>query len=128
MVWTTEDAHGGERSVKITGATACSFLQRIDVQPGEHYVVSAYARGRLTQGATARLTVQWQDDKGAWHNAPRVNADIPPGETDGWQYLRAFLRVPDGAYRAVIGLSAQSQAADDYAFFDDVSFRHIRPE
>ena len=37
----------------------------------------------------------------------------------------AFLRVPEGAYGAVIGLSAQSQGPDDYAIFDDVSFRQI---
>lgn len=125
MVWTDEDARTGRRSVKVTGATACSFLQRVDVQPGEQYLVSAHVRAHVGQGTITRLNVQWQDADGAWHRAPAVASQLPPGETDGWVRRSAFLRIPDGAYRAVIGLSVQSQDPDDYAFFDDVSFRQI---
>ena len=128
MLWTTEDAHEGRRSVKITAATACSFLQRIEVKPGEHYLLSGYVKARVGQGALTRLGVQWQDDKGAWSDAPRIGVDVPPGETAGWRHLRAFIRVPDGAARAVVGLSAQSQGPDDYAFFDDISFRLMPAE
>lgn len=127
MVWTDEDAHSGERSVKTTGATACSFLQRIDVNPGEHYLVSAYIRARVGQGAITRLNVQWQDADG-WSDAPRVTSELQPGETDGWVRRSAFLRVPEGVTRAVIGLSVQNQGPDDYAFFDDVSFQQITAE
>jgi len=128
IVWTGEAAHSGARSVKTTGATACSLLQRIDVQPGEHYVISAQIRARLSEGTLTRISVQWQDQAGAWYNAPRVTSAVRPGETDGWVRRSAFLRVPDGAYRAVIGLSTQNQGPDDYAFFDDVSFQQIKPE
>ncbi|MGI5818639.1 MAG: DUF4838 domain-containing protein [Armatimonadota bacterium] len=128
MLWTEEDARTGKRSVKVTGATACSFLQRIDVEPGEHYVVSGYIRARVSEGTATRINVQWQDAAGAWHDAPSVMSELQPGETDGWVRRGAFLRVPDGAYRAVLGLSVQSQRPGDYAFFDDMSFRQITPE
>lgn len=128
MLRTTEDAHEGRRSVKITTATACSFLQRIEVKPGEHYLLSGYVKARVGQGALTRLGVQWQDDKGTWSDAPRIGIDVPPGETAGWQHLRAFLRVPDGVARAVVGLSAQSQGTGDYAFFDGISFKQMPAE
>jgi hypothetical protein len=111
--------------VKTTGATACSLLQRIDVKPGEHYVVSAQIRARLSEATLTRISVQWQDEAGAWYDAPRVTSEMRPGATDGWVRRSVFLRVPDGAYRAVLGLSTQSQGPDDYAFFDDVSFQKI---
>ncbi|MGM0491521.1 MAG: DUF4838 domain-containing protein [Armatimonadota bacterium] len=127
MVWTEEDAYAGERSVKVTGATACSFLQRVDVQPDDHYLVSGYVNARVGQGARTRLIVQWQGPDG-WIDAPAVISEVQAGETDGWVRRSAYLRVPEDATRAVIGLSVHGQGPDDYAFFDDVSFQQITPE
>ena len=127
MRWTEEDAHTGRRSVKITGATACSFLQRVDVEPGDHYLLSGYVNARVSQGGRTRLIVQWQGDDG-WENAPAVTSEVQAGETDGWVRRSAYLRIPEGATRAVIGLSVHGQGANDYAFFDDVSFRQITAE
>ncbi len=125
MLWSNEGARTGERCVQTTGATACSYLQTVRVQPGEHYLVSVWIRARLSPGAMTRLSVQWQDADGAWTTDPAITSALPPGETEDWVRRSAFLRVPDGAYRAVIGLSVQSQGPEDYAIFDDVSFRQI---
>ena len=126
ILWTEEDAHEGRRSVKITGATACSLLQRVDMRPGEHYLVSVHMRARVSPATITRLNVQWQDADGAWvTTAPAVLVPVGPGETDGWVRRSAFFRVPDGVARAVVGLGAQSQGPEDYALFDEVSLQRI---
>ena len=77
----------------------------------------------IAQEVSARAPRAWSD--GAWTTDPAITSALPSGETAGWVRRSVFLRVPDGAYRAVIGLSVQSQGPDDYAIFDDVSFRQI---
>ena len=125
IIWTAEDAHEGRRSVKITGATACSLLQRVQVQPGEHYMVSVQMRAHIGPTTVTRLSVQWQDATGAWHDAPAVLVPLEAGETDGWVRRTAFFKVPEGVARAVLGLGAQNQGPDDYACFDNVSMKRI---
>ncbi len=126
MVWTEEDARTGKRSVKTTGATACSYLQTLTVQPGETYLAEVWIKARVGTGAAAaRLAVQWQDGDGKWVKQPSVVEQLPPGETDGWVRRSAFFRVPEGAFRAVVGLSTHSQKPEDYALFDDVSIKFV---
>jgi hypothetical protein len=121
LAWTTEEARSGLASLKATGAIACCFLQTIPVRAGEEYLCSCYAKALVPDGGRVELLIQWHDAQGKWFTAPNAVARLPVGETDGWQRLQTYFRVPEGAAKAVVGLVAYDQGDRGYAYFDDVS-------
>ena len=124
--WTAEAARTGKVGLVIREATAASVLQHLVVKPGETYLASAYLKGNLGPAASARLTVKWQDKAGKWLTAPDAGAlSLPAGKTDQWVRRSSLVKVPDGAGRLVLGLSAQQQSPEDFACFDDIELRQI---
>ena len=126
--WTAEQAHSGRRSIKISEATAASVLQRVDVNPGETYLVSVYVNADISLRSYARMRVQWQDAAGWLSGVASTDIEIRHGASDGWVQYSTFFRIPEGATIAVIGLSAGEQEEGDYIFFDTVSVRQLVAE
>lgn len=127
LVWTTEEARSGRASLKAKGATAACFLQSRPVQPGEEYLCSCYVSGSVPEGTLTQLLVQWHDAEGQWFEAPKPAATLPAGQTEGWQRLQTFFRVPEGATEAVICLVTYDQGEEGLVYFDDVSCLRLDP-
>jgi len=121
LVWTTEQARTGEASLKAQGAVAACFIQSLPVQPDEEYLCSCWVSGSVPDGALTQLLVQWHDAQGAWFEAAKPAATLPPGQTDGWQRLQTWFRPPEGAAQAVICLVTYDQGDEGVMYFDDIS-------
>jgi hypothetical protein len=121
LVWTTKKAHQGKASLCATGAAASCFLQSIPVSPGEQYLCSAYALGKVSESSKVELFVQWQDKDAKWFQAPPSSCRLSAGETGDWERLQTLFTVPPGVARAIVCLTVYDQAEGDTVYFDDVS-------
>ena len=119
--WNSEAARTGKLGLMIRHATSACVMQNQVVKPGETYLVSAYLKGNVGLQASIRFSIKWHDAAGKWlarHEAATL--PLPTGKTEQWTRRSALAKVPEGAGRLVLMLSANLQGDDDYACFDDV--------
>jgi hypothetical protein len=100
-------------------------MQTVPAAPGDAFVAAVYAKGRVSEKATAGLVIQWQDAQGKWVAAPKKSCDMPKGETGDWLPLTVFFRVPQGVGKVWFGMSIYDQEPGDVAHFDDASLKRI---
>ncbi len=124
--WSSEAARCGKLGLTIRDATAASVIQSVPVQPGEKYLASAFLKGQVGPTARVGLVVKWQDKAGKWLPAADAKSQpLPTGLTQTWIRRSALVKVPEGAARAMLMLSASQQSPEDYACFDDVELKPI---
>ncbi len=118
--WDREVGHDAPGSGTLVGVRNGCLIQRIDVQPGERYVVSGWRRVQ-GQGA-ALIRVRWQTSEGAWHAEP-LDRSLSASAADGdWQQLAGIVSVPEGAGRLIVLLWADGQCSEEDAiWWDDVA-------
>ncbi|MGD9495653.1 MAG: hypothetical protein AB7Y46_05020 [Armatimonadota bacterium] len=118
--WDREVGHDAPGSGTLVGVKSGCLIQRIDVRPGERYVVTAWQRVR---GAGApSIRVRWQTAEGTWHAEPLDRFLSAPAGADDWQQLAGIVTVPEGAGKLVVLLQAEGQRSeDDVIWWDDVA-------
>jgi hypothetical protein len=116
------EGRGGSTAAGIAGSQSGCYLQSVPVRAGERYLCVAWVRpAGESQSASGRLTVRFQDEKGAWH--PRRDLEPSVQMTGGipdWQPLIVLATVPEGAARLILMPGAQYQGPGDQVLFDDV--------
>jgi hypothetical protein len=118
---------GESTAAVITAAEESSvYLQTIDVEPGERYVVMCWTKSDPPGvNAGAKLMVRYRDRAGSWieeeHLEPSVDAT---GDTLSWQPLIIAVTIPDSAGQMVV-MPAVSGGAKGDALFDDVGVYRI---
>lgn len=106
----------------ISGSQSGCYLQSVPVRAAERYLCVAWVKPTAeSEGAAGRLSIRFQDEKGAWH--PRRDLEPSVQMTAGirdWQPLILLTTVPEGAARLILMPGAQSQGPQDQVLFDDV--------
>ncbi len=121
-----EAARSGKCGFVLRGAEASCVLQSVPVQPGEKYLATVYARGKLSRQAESKLVVQWKDAAGQWLTTAAQRADrLPAGGTPDWMRLCVFVEVPPKAAQLVFSVSAYNQSPGDVLQADDASLQCI---
>lgn len=122
---TTEDAHSGERSAKLTDPTAggivCLQSSFVDVLGGQDVRASAWMR--TLSGTTAWLTIRFHDDAGALVGT----ADTRPGTLTEWTEQVVTAKAPMGATRMRVMLYGGSTTAG-VSLIDDVTLTGPRDD
>jgi hypothetical protein len=119
---------GGSTAAGITGSQSGCYLQSVAVKGGEQYLCVAWVKPTAdSKGATGRLGVRFQDEKGGWHARRDLEPSVQmsPGMAD-WQPLVLLATVPEGAARLIIMPGAQYQEPGDQVLFDDVALYKLQ--
>ena len=106
---------GDSESLRIDGTgNGCYTFQVDGVTTGEVYAVEVSVRGEnISVSASWQLNGRWQ-----W-GIPSVNVPIPEGASNVWRRARGLVRVPAGADRFVVLLSARLEPGTS-AWFDNL--------
>ncbi len=127
-VWQDEKMPRGKTGAAGEGvylenvSSACHLVHICPVKPGESYGV----RMRM-KGVGGHSTVYWQKD-GAWQwQLGGVVLAFEDGTANAWRIGEALVRVPDGADRLVLQLSAARQRAGERVEFDQVEIFRLAP-
>lgn len=121
----TEQPHSGERAWEISGvrvryAAACE--ERIAVEPGQAYVLSAWVRTELARGQSAYLVASWFSEErwlaiarseALYGRAPWTRLELVLGATDR----------PEAAVEAQISVRVSGTSETGRAWVDDISLR-----
>jgi len=116
---------GDSESLRIDGTgNGCYTFQVDGVTTGEVYAVEVSVRGE-----NVSVSASWQL-KGRWQwGIPSVGVPIPEGKADAWRRARGLVRVPAGADRFVVLLSARLEPGAS-AWFDNLRvycIKRVRP-
>jgi hypothetical protein len=126
--WVASPVHGGKRAVMIKGAegSAC-YLMDAKGQPGDIYLCTVYAQGKVSDPERVSLTIKWRDPKGAWFDgAPNQGVPLPRAELKDWTPLSVMFTMPQGAGSAVIMLVGENMEPEDVVWFDDCSVKQLQ--
>jgi len=118
--WDDTVAHQGTRSVRMKGCLAACYVLNVEVQPGETYYCSAYARSSVDNPPRTELLIQWKDAAGEWVSQPASSCPLVGEHANEWVPLSTLFTVPEGVAYAVVGLVVYDQQEDEAAWFDDV--------
>jgi len=118
--WDRTVGHNGPGSGTLTRIGNGCLIQRIDAQPGERYLVTAWRRVQ-GQGA-ASAAVRWQTPEGTWHAEPMDRSLSGPATGGDWQQFVGLVTVPEDAGKLVVLLSAAGQRTEeDVIWWDDAT-------
>ncbi len=126
--WVASPVRSGRRAVMLKGAegSAC-YLMDAPGEPGNVYLCTVYARGKVSQPERVGLTIKWHDPKGGWfEGAPSLNTPLPQAELRDWTPLSLMFTIPDGVGSAVIMLAGEDMKPGDVVYFDDCSVKQLR--
>jgi len=118
--------HGNDQSgtARVAGVQNGCFTQRIDVKPGEMYVLQGWMK-QVGQGI-GWIRVRWQTPDGKFIDPVSDIWLHGVGEPGAWQKVEGMVTVPDGAGKLVVLLVAGNQSTEqDVAWFDDVNLYKI---
>jgi len=126
--WVASPVHGGQRAVMLKGAEgAACYLMDAKGQPGDVYLCTVYARGKVSQPQRVGLTIKWRDPKGGWFDgASNLSVPLPQAELADWTPLSLMFTMPQGAGSAVIMLVGEDMQPEDAAWFDDCSVKQLK--
>lgn len=100
------------------------FLQHINVEPGQRYVLRAACRRTGAGNAWGRI--RWQTAEGAWTAEERDALLLCDKTATAWEELFGVAEVPEGAGRLVVLLGVRGQTSpDDTVWFDDVELYRL---
>jgi hypothetical protein len=128
--WSTQQNHGGRRSLLVSsdGRRASSWEQKVTLQPGKLYVLSAWVKTeavadqRSDPNAGAQLSVV--DSAGAATGQHTVSIT----GTRNWTYRAAIVRVPaDGVLTVRARIGSDDGLQKGKAWFDDIQLLPVLP-
>jgi len=115
--WDGRVGHDAPGAATLRAVRKGCLIQSVAVGPHERYAVQAWHR--QTGNGFPTVRVRWQTPEGKWH-AEHQDRYLHTHETDGqWQRLVGAVRVPEGAGRLVLLLSADGQQTEDNVLWWD---------
>lgn len=113
-----EGSLGG--AARLAGMSNGCFIQTVDVQPGESFVVQGWLH-QVGQGAGS-IRVGWQTSDDKWINDSNGPSFDDLQYANPWRKLEGIVTAPQGAGKMVVMPSAQYQPSpQDVIWFDDVA-------
>lgn len=125
--WVKQPVHGGEHAVMLKGAEgAACYLTTVPGKPGDMFLATVYANGKVTHPERVTFTIKWQDPQGKWFDgSPNLNVALPAADTKGWAPLGIIFTVPEGAGFAVIMMAGGNMEPGETVWFDDCSVKQL---
>jgi hypothetical protein len=121
----SHDAAGGISggSALAAGPTNGCFIQSFPVDSGGVY--AAGSSSRLKSAGCAFMLIRWQDSDGGWTLEQEDRYTYFPDDPREWTNALEIVRVPDGAGKLVLLLSAKLPSREDQCWFDNVEVYKI---
>jgi hypothetical protein len=125
--WVASPVRSGQRAVMLKGAAgAACYLVDVPAKPGDVFLCTVYAQGKVGQPERATLTVKWHDAQGQWFGEALNQAvQFPRSEVTAWTPMCLMFTVPEGAGSAVVMLSGGDMRPDDVVYFDDCTVQQL---
>jgi hypothetical protein len=117
--WDREVGHDQPGSARMNGVTTGSTLQKIPVEAGRQYAVSAWRK--IEGDGHGGIRVRWQTPENEWH-VPHLDVTLDAaGPREEWVQIAGVVTPPEGAGFLVPLLNASGQTSmDDAIWYDDV--------
>jgi hypothetical protein len=125
--WVAQPVHRGQRAVMIKGAegSAC-FVMDAAGEPGNIYLCTVYARGKVSRPDKVSLTIKWHDPQGQWFGgAPNQSVSLPQADLPEWTPVSIMFTMPQGAGTATVMLVGEDMKPEDVVYWDDCSVRRL---
>ncbi len=125
--WVANPVRGGKRAVMLKGAEgAACYLVTVPGEPGDAFLCTVYARGKVAHPERVTLTVKWHDTKGQWFGEALNQAvAFPRSEVTNWVPMCLLVTVPQGAGSAIVMLAGGDMKPDDVVYFDDCTVQQL---
>ena len=97
------------------------LYQKIKVNPGSRYLVTAKASSTMPFPGIMRLSVEWQDSKEDIHPHLSRYAYVLPGKAGEFKTMTMMVSVPQGAEYMTFGLLGTNVASGEKVIFSDAA-------
>ncbi len=121
-------AHRGAKSLKMWGNDFAAVSQKINVEPGSFYKVTAYCKTSGLKPMSAQLLVQTFPKKGSYIDYKRYKKVYHRAPNGQWALLEKLIQAEDTSERPAEALSVSLLLTDGKrgtAWWDDVSVVEI---
>ena len=122
---TTEQAHSGERAWEVAQVReryAAAYQERVEVEPDQEYVLTAWVRSELARGQSAYLTASWfSADR--WLSLAQSEAVYGRTPWTRLQLVLAPSERPEDAIEAMISVRVSGTSDRGRVWIDDISLR-----
>ncbi len=128
FAWDQTTGREAPGSAVASGVRHGSFIQVLDVKPGQQFVVEAHAR--VEGQAEPFVMIMWRQHGGhrmlAYFDLTTQFDPAAQGSADDWQRAVTVLTVPERAIQMVVLLFATGEpGADNQVWFDDIGVYEI---
>ena len=112
----------GSAAAVLTGGSGGTYLQTVRAAPGEHYLVTCWAKSGAPAGeVVGQFGIRFQKPGGGWHERRDLEPQVDLVESNDWQMLSLFITVPEGAGSFVLMPGSGPLGEEASVLFDDVA-------